>query len=737
MKKGIACLVVLILSFCIACSRSVDDTPVFPCPASERAAELSDTPHALWGLWEVAIDTRSGDVEAVPIRDAAFHANVVQYLQPPFPNGMGITINSFDMGTGIFDLNVSITHPFTDTSLAGFDVKGILITNGTVASKYDSTLRYSNFNETRILNPDGWTRWWNQFEFPQEGLFGYTPGVLGNNSTFRSTLNPFKYFADHLREDEEFPPDPPFRNRFSPASTNTRNYVIRFQTVGGSPSIVFNYAVDACWEPQGSYAPDFPPEANQPEPYLITVEDIGSTAWYDSDTGYSGGDLNLRINVYDYGGSANPLGAMGELDRVVLESSTLFPNPVVLDEDDLTSQSEDRATFDVLIEDVDPKGLQHQEILVHAIAAEGTYNQGFGAPAPAKPLAGYAIYTQNISPAVPIPDPPTNVTGDVVRKTSGKLAGFTLNWDLMENASEYHVYWSTDPYESDGPLEFEPAPDGVVTGSTYQHDIVDSEVLGQWMLYVVARGIVDEPETDSGPSERVFIDFSGFDYYPSDPEGQNEWRRRYNRIRNRFLVGNTGVAGNLGVENSGALLLSPDYSFYRHATAYCVSPELPEIDDIDTCFFEFAHNRAVDIPEDYGYSVCSTPEIQDPAIIDQWLKHPTNPLLDYTIIYDYNIDLVDHASDYISGDEMNDMDIDGMYWRWNGGAGEGDDPTNGWSGTLSGEFELSRYSIPKMIDEDHLYVGVCFAGAESGVTQYVINPPQYPLICDEFALVVY
>ncbi len=732
-KRVILLFLGMLITTLAACSNGSENIPTVPVMPDQHTSETSSDHHMLWGLWQVAIDTRTSEVEIVPLRQAEMHANVVMYMQTPYPNSMNIQIESMDLGTGDFDLIVLLTHPFSDDTLYGFDVKGIFITNGIMSSEYDPSLVYTDkILHPSLQNQDGYTRWWNQVEFPMPGNLGYTEGVLGTQFVdLTCTLNPFKYFADHLDVDDEFYQVPGGRNHFSPGTTNSRRYLINFPTFMGNPLIVFNYAVDASWEPPvgpGGFVDAFPPEANQPEPYFIQVTDIGSNPWFDPDTEFSGGELKLQVQVFDYGITGDMSTVMDEIDSVVLESFSMFPGPVILTESDLSTAGPEFAMFETTIP-VTPDGINGQEILIHGISAEGTYDQNYGTPAPDKPLAAYKIHPVTVSEGFPNPDPPV-VTVEILRYMNGRLSGFRLEWDESPDAEQYFIYWSNDPYEILGPMEFELAPNPLIDVGEWEYNVAGAEVNGQWMLYVIARGVADFPTTDSGESNRVMIDFEAWEDYA---EGLNEWRRRQNSIRNKFLAATTVT---YGVDGSGSLLLTPNHSFYRHATAYCVSPELPDIPSATGCYFEFAHYRTYGHPVDYGYSVCSTPEILDPNIIDRNLYDPSGTIPDYMLIWDYNVDVVD-GSNWVSGDIMNTSDIDGMFFRWNEQPEEMYDPTNGWSGPPSTGYEISRYEVPKVIDEDHRHVGVCFAGAELGSPQILIIPPQYPLLCDEFALVVY
>ena len=101
------------------------------------------------------------------------------------------------------------------------------------------------------------------------GLLGYLKGVLGNQkTTFQTSLNAYKVFADEIGVVADLPVNPSGRFAFSAGKTNSRQYLLRFPVSGGSPLIIFQYAVDACWEqPTGDphNLSNFPQTANQPE----------------------------------------------------------------------------------------------------------------------------------------------------------------------------------------------------------------------------------------------------------------------------------------------------------------------------------------------------------------------------------------------------------------------------------------------------------------------------------------
>ena len=737
----------------VSCSSGKNPgTPISPQITTEAAGAVESN-HFLAGMFQVAIDTRTMEIDYAPLRSADFHLNMVLFLQDPNPWGFIPAIIDVDhfFDQGRIDVGITLIHPLPYIEYIVFDVKGIIMGDGNVVSKYDPSLIYPDINGPRIMNTDGWTRWWNKSEFTGPMIFGYNDGIWGiKDHPFSATLNPFKAYADHLGETTEYyVPEDGSRNRTSAGSILSREYYMQFPMEGGDPVLIFNYAIDCSWEePADKYDPEsFPPEANQPEAYLITVEDDGSDVFYHIGTGIGGGSLKLQVGIYDHGGSTNPEGTLGELDSLVFESQVLFDDPYVLTTGGLESalilSDGNKSVFEVTIPDCVPTGLDNQELLIHAITNDATYDQDLGLIGPSGNVAAYEMYTPVISDQLPVPDDITGLTIELIRDTDYRLTGFHLDWDDSDDAVEYVVYWYTDPYEVTGPWEnsIEVADGGVVTVSEYTHNISGAEANGQWILEVVARAIAGQEESASNPSNKIFVDFSGFENYAEQQD--NIWRiRSYADTNyNHFVIASSLP---IGCGGSGALYITPKDQFSRRAVSYCVTPGLPDIPGISNCYMEFAHLRTEDFPlvteppwydndNPYGYSVCSAPSIYGgDASQTGWIPYGTTE--------DYNVDLVDNSTDWISGAEMNFAYIDGLEKRYNDPGSESSDPSNGWSGDASsgGDFELSRFNIPKAILENHNFVGVCWGGKQEGIGYNSSPfPGTSPLVCDEFAVVMY
>lgn len=327
-------LIAVLIGF--GCAGNMDVDPVSPDLSADRGITTGSGGRTLWGMWEVSIDRTTGAVDTVPLRGAMFNANVQQFLSPPFVpvHQMQIVLlPSTDLSTGYVECEVSLTHPFLGLNqYKGFDVRGIFLADGTRTSEHDPAIMYGSqdADEAHMLNADGYTRWWNAFEFKDPmPLLSYKPGKLGSLDWPLATLNPYKYFADDLDIEQDVSEmDTSNRGLFAPTtSPNRRIYQIQFPAAGGHPRFLFNYAIDASWEePDPSYAPDYPIEAFGPgaqcqEAYHVAMDDEGSDAWYYE--GNSGGSLILNAEVFDWQGAATSAGVPGEVSALWVESPVL------------------------------------------------------------------------------------------------------------------------------------------------------------------------------------------------------------------------------------------------------------------------------------------------------------------------------------------------------------------------------------------------------------------------------
>ncbi len=252
----------------------------------------------LWGLWDVYFDRDTLTLDAVPLRSTQYSLNVTYYLHPPWPNPDCIQFEIVDtpIAYDYIDIivDVHLSHPFPGLmEYTGFDVRGIFIHNGYYTDNLNPNLKYSYMSDgvTALMNPDGYTRWWNPAEFSgsPDSVLGYYPGEFGNDLDWTGTVNAFKYYQDNVEAETdivEFYGDEvnlPHRAVFNAGSTNTRRYEIRF-FYNDYINIEFQYAIDATWVETGpdysgdpaewDIPDDFPPEANLYEPILIDCPEV-------------------------------------------------------------------------------------------------------------------------------------------------------------------------------------------------------------------------------------------------------------------------------------------------------------------------------------------------------------------------------------------------------------------------------------------------------------------------------
>ncbi len=260
--------------------------------------------HLCWGFYQFTADPAEGTLDVAQLRMAEFHLNALPFLEPPAL--VNLTLDTLHINGSIIDADIGLRHPFLGLNeFTGFDVCGVLITSGSISGFGDSAIRIAGPGDTRLLNPDGLTRWWNPSEFPINTgtIFGYNDGLLGapdSAGNFSATVNAYKYYTDGLAPDADLADVTlTSRGKFSAGQKNVRHYTIEL----GNAGLVFNYAVDASWKfPSGSppyVAPDdFAEDANKVEAWRADVTETSNTLWNDGNG--SGGSLNLSIDVYDW-----------------------------------------------------------------------------------------------------------------------------------------------------------------------------------------------------------------------------------------------------------------------------------------------------------------------------------------------------------------------------------------------------------------------------------------------------
>ncbi len=426
----------------------------------------------LWGYWDVTIDVEAQTVEAVPNRTAMFGANVVTFLNGR-PPGLAFFINDTPIGDGYIDvdIDVSLIHPLPGLpQYDGYDVRGIFIGDGSLTMDYESLLYAVNGPDQFLLNDDGYTRWWNPFEFGVPGVLGYTHGDLATPGyTGNATLNPYKYFADGLGAYDDYwewlGNNTDTFGVFTSGSTNTRNYYLRFPDVKG---VTYGYAVVANWE--GEEIEDHPAPA--PEAVGCSIVQDESQLYYVDET-INGGLLILDVSVFCW--DAQP--------STILVESTVLSGTYTFDSMDMVPVSGDDyiSTYHVEIPADNVTGLDDQEAWVICEAGAWDYTCEYTPPSPgAAPdatLAAYFRFPIAVSDQVPCTTP------QVLDCTPGQgTIGGNVNIEV-----------TTDPVLEDGDdlavwLTMDGEPDIEGTNVTF----VDSEhVTADISLAGVAEGLWD------------------------------------------------------------------------------------------------------------------------------------------------------------------------------------------------------------------------------------------------------
>ncbi len=355
----------------------------------------------LWGYFDIYIDPETKSVEVTPNRTIEFTANIVHFLNAN-PLGLSVSFNDTTVEADYveIDMDVTISHPLDNEKFVGYDVRGIFIGEGAASLDYNGNLRYAERGTDQILmNADGYTRWYNIPEFNSSGLFAYTPGLLATTGySPEATLNPYKYFGEGLGATDDLylylTSGDPQAGYFLNATSNTRNYVIRFPVP--MPGVRYAYAVTADWS---GGAPEFHP-SHAVDPIVCDVVDESTLYYVDETT--NGGDLILDISVFDW--YAETITTAME-DYLITIESTVLSTPYTLSPTEMTpvSGANQSYTYHVEIPATNITGLEGNELWVIVEKAGYDYTNPFGVPnlAGSETLTGcfrHDLYVFNIEP---------------------------------------------------------------------------------------------------------------------------------------------------------------------------------------------------------------------------------------------------------------------------------------------------------------------------------------------------
>lgn len=378
-------LFVALLAFAAMSCSGGGDTPVTPSDLDMAgpSGQAVTAQNHLWGYYDCYVDLDTQTVEAVVNRNVMFAANVVTFVNGS-PANLAFLIKDTPVTPDYIDVDITvgITHPFPGMSeYDGYDVRGIFLGDGSDTLSYNSDLDFAVHNadqsyidpevvenDTDVVMPDGYTRWWNPSEFTAPGVLGYTPGLYASGGfAGTATINAYMYFADGLTQTGDLwdflmgaPED---SGVFSAGLTNRRDYYLRFPNTKG---VVFGYAICANWE-----AEDVHP-SNAPEAVACQAV-IEPDVYYVDDTD-NGGDIKLDISLWNWEPYTQPTGIFVE--------SNVVSSMYTLDTTDMTPTGggANYSTYHVEVPTDNVTGNEGNEFWVIAEYDGLDYTNDFGVP---------------------------------------------------------------------------------------------------------------------------------------------------------------------------------------------------------------------------------------------------------------------------------------------------------------------------------------------------------------------
>jgi len=505
----------LFMSLILGCSGGGDplapnlDTPI---PDNTlKSVSMSGSATNLWGYYTVSIDPVTSEINVALNRSAMFTANVTHHINLA-SNALMFQIETIDEQADYYDfeLIVAITHPFPGLpKFHGYDVRGVFMGNGSASMMYNSDLQYPIVNTdpsfVTNLDPDGYTRWFNPSEFPEENgmpLFTYTPGNFAYPGFDGSaTLCPYKYFADSLGDDENLADwleaNLDRFGQFSSGATNARNYKVRFPK---PLPLEFGYAIIANWD--GPDDDDHP--GNAPEAVGCRV-DQGGDIYYHSPSAW-GGEIDVRLDIFAWD-TAPVSGSMGEYS-IYFESDALS-SVYQFTPDDMTpaDSGENWHQYSARFPADNLESSVGNEFWVIVQSQLYDYTNEFGIPNDAwdDPLAAFFRYDLDVSSINPTEVPVCDI----------QINECTLHfWDITDHvAVEFDASGSYDPngdditfhWDFDGDDNYDESPDDDYEGGDpvhpirdyYEDGIVQLKVIDEYGAEAICTEDVDVTEHQS------------------------------------------------------------------------------------------------------------------------------------------------------------------------------------------------------------------------------------------------
>ncbi|MCX6646257.1 MAG: SBBP repeat-containing protein [bacterium] len=248
-------------------------------------------------------DPTNIEVEAIPMREAEIHLNILIFLEKSACQNCFAVTGAWIVSPGVIDVDIRITHPLTDDLYTIFDVRGIMMFQaGYTFQESGLSCADPSAGNCYLANPDGYTSLYNitTLGIPLI-LQKYQKGKYSTVTPPASTVNGYiRHWSDVAGND---------RMAFLATTSDTKTYRLG---IGPAP-LVIGYAVDANWtlplvQPVEDPLTDFGPEANCPEPWKIN-------AW--ADPVCVGHQTEVVIDIYDWQG-------MSTYHAPVVECNELF-----------------------------------------------------------------------------------------------------------------------------------------------------------------------------------------------------------------------------------------------------------------------------------------------------------------------------------------------------------------------------------------------------------------------------
>lgn len=311
---------------------------------SQRATN-TQTSHQCWGLYDIFISADRTDWDIVPRRSGMAHLNIVPFLEGEV-DFLTIPEDGIEFGEEYISATVQIQHPlqsipgaFEASFFTGFDVKGIIMFPGSKTYPVTGVVTQDILSgDGRVLNPHGYTRWWNPLEF-SEGAFleAYVEGEMalfpGLSHMINATVHPYRNIHPGLIR-HSFKPE---TKQGAPNTASTTYHIVLPEI--GEPFALM-YAIDASYGtptfkpaniPEPKYkVSEFPMTANQPEPYFVQVSTVENHMWADG-TYLGGGECYIEIDVFDWQDPRYVLDTPGKdrgIRRPFIEAPDLFEDVI-------------------------------------------------------------------------------------------------------------------------------------------------------------------------------------------------------------------------------------------------------------------------------------------------------------------------------------------------------------------------------------------------------------------------